>query len=81
MTGLKEKPTQEGKILKVLEKADGEYVNGRYFLQTMMISQFHARIFSLQEKGYKIEASGDVCQYGFKSYRLLERDPVQEKML
>lgn len=65
-----EKPTQEARVLKVLQEANGKYVNGRYFLQTMLLSQYHARIFGLQRKGYKIEASNDTDSFGFKSYRL-----------
>jgi hypothetical protein len=71
MRELLQKPTQESRILESLEKAGGEWVNGRYFLQTMLISQFHARIHQLQKKGYNIEASTDRDEYGFKSYRLV----------
>ncbi len=65
------KPTQEEKVLKALEEADGDWVNGRYFLHTLYLSQYHARIWGLQQKGYKIEASPDTDNYGFKSYRLI----------
>lgn len=76
-TGYIEKPTQEQKILKVLEDAEGEWVNGRYFNSTMMISQYHARIFGLQEKGHIIEASDFTDEYGFKSYRLKKGELTQ----
>lgn len=70
------KPTQEQRILKVLEDNLGKFVSGRYFLQTMMISQFHARIFSLQEKGYKIVASVETDEFGFKSYKLIPKSTL-----
>ena len=64
------KPTQCERVLKALEAASGGWVNGRYFLHTLYLSQYHARIFELQKKGYKIEASKEKDQYGFVSYRL-----------
>lgn len=71
-----EKPTQEQKVLKALEEARGKYVNGRYFLQTLYLSQYHARIWGLQRKGYRIEASDETDEYGFKSYRLLPKETL-----
>ena len=65
------KQTQGEKILKVLQDAKEEWINGRIFLRRMMISQYHARIYDLQRKGHKIEASDFVDKYGFKSYKLL----------
>lgn len=70
------KPTQEQRILKVLEDNLGKFVNGRYFLHTMMISQFHARIFSLQEKGYNIVSSPETDEFGFKSYKLVPKNTL-----
>ena len=72
------KPTQADRILAVLQEHIGEWTNGRYFIQTMMISQAHTRIFELQRKGYKIEASDFKDEYGFKSYRLVDtkEDPI-----
>ena len=70
----KPNPTQAEKILKVLQDAKGEYVNGRYFIQTMMVSQAHTRIFELQKRGYRIEASDFKDEFGFKSYRLIDRE-------
>ena len=70
MEKLIKNPTQCEKILKVLEEANGEYVSGRYFIQNMLLSQYHARIFELQRKGYTIEASEDTDNFGFKSYKL-----------
>lgn len=67
-------PTQADRILAVLQEHIGEWTNGRYFIQTMMISQAHTRIFELQRKGYKVEASDFKDEYGFKSYRLVDQD-------
>ena len=49
--------TQKDRILEILRKNKYQWVNARYFIQTMMISQAHARIFELQKQGFKIEAS------------------------
>lgn len=59
-------------MLKALREANGEWVNGQYFLRTMFLSQYHARIHGLQGKGYEIEASEFTDEHGFKSYRLVE---------
>jgi len=66
------KPTQESRVLEVLTNAKGDYVSGQYFLHTMLLSQYHARIWALQKKGYPIEASDFTDSFGFKSYRLVE---------
>lgn len=63
--------TQAEKVLQKLKEANGEWVNGRYFLHTMFLSQYHARIFDLQKKGYEIESSDFTDEHGFKSYRLI----------
>jgi len=68
--GYIKKPTQEQRILEVLQNANGEWVNGRYFNTTMMISQYHSRISGLQEGGHNIEPSPFKDEYGFKSYRI-----------
>lgn len=74
MSQLIAKPTQESRILEVLQKQQGEWVNGQYFVRTMMITQYHARIFSLQRKGYKVIASTFTDIHGFKSYKLSLED-------
>lgn len=71
-----EKPTQEQRILDMLEKNLGQWVSGEYFLHTMYLSQYHARIWGLQKKGYRIEASDFVSDHGFKSYKLLPKDTL-----
>lgn len=62
--------SQEERIKDELEKAAGGWINGRFFLHTMMISQYHRAIHNLQKAGHKIEASDFKDDYGFKSYRL-----------
>lgn len=69
--------TQADKVLQALQDARGEWVSGTYFLRTLYLSQYHARIFELQERGHKIEASDFTDEHGFKSYRLpLEDQPM-----
>lgn len=68
---------QENKVLSILQEKRGAWVDGEYFLRTLWISQYHARIHGLQRKGYPIEASDFTNKFGFKSYRL----PVGEDML
>jgi hypothetical protein len=71
------KLTQEQKVLEVLQSANGEYVNGQFFLREMYLSQYHRAIFNLQNNkkryGYSgtIEASDFTDRYNFKSYRLV----------
>ncbi|MFZ5365414.1 MAG: hypothetical protein ACOZBH_04445 [Patescibacteria group bacterium] len=52
MSGYLEKPTQEQRILKILQEA-GDWVDGMTFLRLdSPVTQYHARIFGLQRKGY-----------------------------
>ena len=74
------KPTQCDRILKTLRDAKGAYVNGRTFLRDLYISQFHARIFSLINDGYKIETSPFRDEFGFCSYKLVEQ-PEQQPLI
>jgi len=76
MEKLIEKTTQCGRVLKALEKANGDWVSGQVFLRDLLLSQYHARIFELQRKGYRIEASDFTDNYGFKSYRLLPKETL-----
>ena len=62
---------QKQRVLEKLRDAKGEWISGRYFAQTMMLSQYHARIWELQNEGHEIEASEFTDEYNFKSYRLL----------
>jgi biotin operon repressor len=73
---LQSKPSQCERILKVLQDANGQWVSGAYFIQTMLISQTHARIFQLQKEGHNIEASEHKNEHNFKYYRLV---PVKQQ--
>ena len=64
------KPTQEQKILSVLQANGNEWTNGQYFCRIMGLTQYHARIWGLIQKGYPIEASDFTDEFSFKSYRL-----------
>lgn len=66
------KLTQAEKVLKAFEDFDGNWVNGQYFLRELYLSQFHARIFELQNKGYNIVTSDFTDDFGFRSYKLLD---------
>lgn len=74
------KMTQAQRVLEALQRADGMWLSGQYFLKVMMLSQYHARIWDLQNNkekyGYEgiIEASDFVDQWNFKSYRLVAND-------
>lgn len=72
--------TQCEKVLNALKSKNGEWINGQYFLHTLYLSQFHARIKELEEKGYKIQHSNFKDEFGFVSYRLLEENN-QAKLL
>lgn len=71
-----DKVTQELRVLQALQDAKGAYVNGRYFLHTLMLSQFHRAIFNLQHKRDRYDYEGTIevssfrDEYGFCSYRL-----------
>lgn len=70
--------TQARKALDALLGADGEWVNGQYFLRTLYLSQYHARIWDLENRfHWKVEAS-EPDQYGFKSYRITDRPKKQQ---
>jgi hypothetical protein len=85
MEGYIEKPTQEQRILAILREAVEKdahegWVDGMMFLRLQRpITQYHARIFGLQQKGYEIE-SRYIAGHNWKEYRLLS-EPVQTKLL
>jgi hypothetical protein len=65
-------------VLSALQAAQGDWVNGQYFLRDMMLSQYHRAIHNLQKKKNdkyfymgEIEASTFTDHFGFKSYRLV----------
>lgn len=84
-TGILTKPTQAERVLEVLRNANGAWVSGRYFLQQLYLSQFHARIFELQNNrdryAYEgvIESSEFRDEHGFVFYRLVNQG--QQKLL
>ena len=70
---------QKLKVFNALQS--GDWVSGTFFLRELYLSQYHARIFELQELGYDIEASDFKDSNGFKSYRLLAKEPTQSTLL
>jgi len=69
------KPTQEQRILDILIEAqkdlNGGWVNGMIFLHLdSPITQYHARIWGLQKRGYKIEGRF-VRGKNWKEYKLV----------
>lgn len=71
--GYKENITQEDRILTILKDAKGGYVDGMSFLRLKSpITQYHARIWGLQKKGFEIE--GRYIQgKNWKEYRLIKK--------
>jgi hypothetical protein len=69
-------PSQERRVLQVLQEAQGQWINGQYFLRVMMLSQYHRAIWNLQHRreryGYdgEIQTSDFTDEHGFRSYRL-----------
>ena len=55
--------------MRQAKKNNNGWVNGQYFLRTLMLSQYHARIWDLERQGYVIER-GSKDEFGFCSYRL-----------
>lgn len=78
---MEKEKTQCERVLEALENHRGEWVSGQYFLRTLFLSQYHARIFELQTKGHEIEASDFTDNFGFKSYRLLNKEVTQGILL
>jgi hypothetical protein len=69
--GYQGKPTQENIILEILKRANGNWVSGMVFLSLdKPITQFHARIWGLQKKDYKIEGRF-IEGKNWKEYRLI----------
>ena len=69
--------TQNAKVLKALLDANGQWVNGQFFLRQLFLSQYHARIWDLENKfGWTIHHSEEKDEHGFLSYRITER-PVR----
>lgn len=71
--------TQAAKVLVALIDAKGEWVSGTYFLRQLFLSQFHARIWDLENRfGWKIEHSEEVDEHGFRSYRITGQIPPEK---
>ena len=74
-----ERPTQENRILDILKAANGGWVDGMYFLNLdFPITQYHARIWALQKKGYIIEGRF-VTNKNWKEYRLIENNSIPKE--
>ena len=64
--------TQPRKVLDALLKANGEWINGRFFLRELYLSQYHARIKELEDDyNWPIEHSTFKDEFKFVSYRIL----------
>ncbi len=79
--GLIKKPTQCQRLLNALRQIKGGWINGRYFKDQLMMSQYHARIWELEKEGYVIEHSKTRDEFGFHSYRLMGEPEVQKEGL
>ena len=65
--------TQPRRVLDELLQADGSWIRGGYFLHTMKLSQYHARIKDLEDRfHWTIEHSTFVDEFGFKAYRIIQ---------
>ena len=63
--------TQAYKVLMKLIEAGDEWTSGTVFLRSLYLSQFHARIWDLENKyHWNIEHSDFTDENGFLSYRL-----------
>lgn len=66
---------QADRVLKALLAANGDWVNGQYFLRELYFSQYHAVIFNLERRyNWTIEHSDFKDEFGFKSYRIAPED-------
>lgn len=65
--------TQEDRVLQVLLKANGTWVNKQYFVRDLYLTQAGRAIHNLENRfGWKIEHSDFTDQFGFKSYRIVQ---------
>jgi hypothetical protein len=63
--------SQKRRIYDALTAASGDWVNGRYFLRELYLSQYHRAIWELENVHHlKIEHSDFKDEHGFKSYRI-----------
>jgi len=65
-------PTQEEIVLSILKYAKPKWVDGMSFLRLQKpITQYHARIWGLQQKGFEIEGRF-IKGKSWKEYRLIK---------
>jgi hypothetical protein len=65
--------TQKRRIYDALMNANGDWVNGRYFLRELYLSQYHRAIWELENDHHiKVEHSDFKDEHGFVSYRILQ---------
>lgn len=65
--------TQEGRVLKVLLDAKGDWVNKQVFIRQMFLTQSGRAIWNLENRfHWKIQHSDFSDEHGFKSYRILQ---------
>jgi len=70
-SGLQKRPTQCQRILQIFKDANGGWVDGMIFLHLdKPITQFHARMFELEEQGHKFEPRVKDGK-NWKEYRLI----------
>lgn len=70
------KESQCQRVLKILENANGQYVDGMIFYNLdHPITQAGARMFELKEMGYKIE-SRFIEGKNWKEYKLINKNTL-----
>lgn len=75
MDKLTPRPTQCKRVLEILENTNG-YVDGMTFLRLdHPITQYHARVWELEQDGYKIE-SRFIEGKNWKEYKLIPRNTL-----
>jgi hypothetical protein len=61
------------RIYDALIAANGDWVNGRYFLRELYLSQYHRAIWELENNHHiKVEHSNFKDEHGFVSYRIVQ---------
>jgi hypothetical protein len=65
--------SQKRRIYDALIAANGDWVNGRYFLRELYLSQHHRAIWELENDHHiKVEHSNFKDEHGFVSYRIIQ---------
>lgn len=73
--------SQEGKVLEVLKKNEGQWVNKQVFIRDLYLTQAGRAIYNLENNpkwrneylGYEIVHSPFVDDFGFKSYKIIRK--------